>query len=80
MKRYDIARELTGGPAEASVLTVTSKVASMLSNHGDKIHKVNQRMAAHKRKAEQERNKKSAEMQAQEVDEIGIRKTPRKAA
>lgn len=79
MKRYDVARELTGGPAEASVLTVTSKVASMLSNHGEKINKVNQRMAVHKRKAENERNKRSAEMQAEEVGEIGIRKTPKAA-
>lgn len=79
MKRYDVARELTGGPAEASVLTVTSKVASMLSSHGHKITKVNTIMDAHKRKAASERNKESAKMQAKEVDEIGIRKTPKAA-
>ena len=79
MKRYEVAREITGGPAEASVLTVTSKVASMLSNHGEKINTVNKLMAAHKRKKEDERNKESAKMQAKDVDEIGIRKTPKAA-
>lgn len=79
MKRYEVAREITGGPAEASVLTVTSKVASMLSNHGQKISQVNKIMAAHKRKAEDERNKKSADMQVKDVQELGIRTKPKAA-
>ena len=79
MKRYEVAREITGGPAEASVLTVTSKVASMLSSHGQKIRHVNKLMAAHKRKAEDERNKQSAKMQAEDVQEIGIRNKPKAA-
>ena len=79
MKRYEVAREITGGPAEASVLTVTSKVASMLSSHGQKISHVNKLMAAHKRKAEDERNKQSAMMQAEDVQEIGIRNKPKAA-
>ena len=79
MKRYEVAREITGGPAEATVLTVTSKVASMLSSHGHKITKVNKIMDAHKRKADEARNKKSAEMQAKDVEEIGIRTKPKAA-
>jgi len=50
-KRYSVARSLSGGPAEAAALTVTSKALSVMGDHVEKARRVNRILA---RDAEEE--------------------------